>query len=35
MEGWMEAQKDRWKDGQKDRHTLFFGILPATAKGPK
>ena len=24
-----------WKDGQKDRQTLFYRSLPATTGGPK
>ena len=26
---------DKWKNGWKDRHTLFFRTLPAEDRGPK
>ena len=29
-----EGQKDGWKNGQKDRQTIFYRSLPATAGGP-
>ena len=39
MEGWkdkkIKGRKDEWKDRQKDRQTLFYRTLLATAEGPK
>ena len=30
-----EGQTEAWKDGVKDRQTLFYRILPAISGGPK